>query len=167
MLIQITPLRRISREGWERWLVVKSQHPHGGSQTSVTPVPGVLMSSSSFCQYCMYMVHIYIYIQANIHIYIDSKKSPWASGGIIIKAPWWSLLLYVSRLLISSISSLPQLLWLLVCWSTGSGFYLLRICLVSDTTQNTKKLNINKTQSLMQRLLDKEKDKQLWSSVAL
>ena len=37
-----------------------SKHPHGGSQLSVTPVPGHLMSSlTSECIYCTHMMHRY------------------------------------------------------------------------------------------------------------
>lgn len=58
MFTEITPLRNVSKERPERWLVVKStycsykglisdsQHPHGGTQPSIIPVPGVLMPIS-------------------------------------------------------------------------------------------------------------------------
>lgn len=36
------------------------QHPHGGLQSSVAPVPGPLISSSGFQWYCIHIVHRHI-----------------------------------------------------------------------------------------------------------
>ena len=60
-----------------------SQHPHGGSQPSITPAPGDLMLSSGLCGHCMHMylsiytvtyththTHTYIYTHTETHIYI-------------------------------------------------------------------------------------------------
>ena len=46
-----------------------SQHPHGGSQPSVTPASGHLTPSSALCGHCMQMVQRHAGRQ-NTHTYI-------------------------------------------------------------------------------------------------
>jgi hypothetical protein len=46
-----------------------SQNPHGGSQTSVTPVPGALMPSFDLFGHESHMVHKHTYILGNTNMY--------------------------------------------------------------------------------------------------
>jgi hypothetical protein len=62
--------------------VFYSQHPHGSSQLSLTPVPGELMLSSDFFEHIMYIVQNQAkhlcpdeenrYKKINFSFYIDS-----------------------------------------------------------------------------------------------
>jgi hypothetical protein len=85
------------REAWRDGLVVKStdsscrgsrlesQHPHGGSQRSVTPVPRSLMPSAGIREHCMNTVHPPISLQEeHSHMHqIQINKSFTKGGGVL------------------------------------------------------------------------------------
>jgi hypothetical protein len=53
-----------------------SQHPHGSSQLSITPVLRDPMPSSSLCTHCTRVVHRHTCVQAKHHTHkIKFKKS--------------------------------------------------------------------------------------------
>lgn len=51
----------------ERWLIGQEQHPHRGSQLSVTPGTRPLMPLSGLSGHCVLMVHRHIFRQTLTH----------------------------------------------------------------------------------------------------
>ena len=69
ILVLKTWLSSYGTGGFSRGTRFNSQHPHGGSQLSLMPVPGALTPTSCIRGHCMYVLH-----RKNAHAYKIKNK---------------------------------------------------------------------------------------------